>query len=589
MFLNHFETDVPRWTKWSIDAKKLGDSLPLFDNLRLETDYQNAISSNLETIIVRIQSHEYTFHVNAMRLEDKQTKQQFFVSRDMGYSFSYLFDRKFEFFLCIEQFVFVTPKYKSEVLKQNQIIFPIEYQPVVILDGEVIRNLRDGRKNYSIFDVICCTGDDRYNNETTNFCAQTMSVRQDAMKLFVCETHHFFNKKLLSPNSIPRSLQIIAKHFYKKSEFDELRKCITKSPTDPNKFVYKNYNLNDGLIFTPDNPKLYTFSPGNNKFLLKWKWPSRLTSDFLAVPVPGAEPNYFFFYFLCRSDSIFYRTIKVSLNTDHKILDELGKLEHGSGSIVECSLEVPLPNNFVFDPNADIQNQSYISQEPALWKIEQIRGDKNHANALKVIANTLENIVEDITENDLRFYLKVSNGDTSGNSIQKQEDELLQRLHEEDIHRCQCYAHFRVQRHHKKKQLLFLSSSIQVYFNNKQQKTHWVYYYNYTDCLFSSDQVRSDLTHIIEQNQEKLPDIFVKCIFIPQMGKWKILDTQGDESRCSATNLLRVLEYNVCLNKRLKSQITPANEVGNTNGEQSSNKRKQAPPTQVPEKKARLS
>jgi len=270
-------------------------------------------------------------------------------------------------------------------------------------------------------------------------------------------------------------------------------------------------------------------------------------------------------------------------------LDELGKLEHGSGSIVECSLEVPLPNNFVFDPNADIQNQSYISQEPALWKIEQIRGDKNHANALKVIANTLENIVEDITENDLRFYLKVSNGDTSGNSIQKQEDELLQRLHEEDIHRCQCYAHFRVQRHHKKKQLLFLSSSIQVYFNNKQQKTHWVYYYNYTDCLFSSDQVRSDLTHIIEQNQEKLPDIFVKCIFIPQMGKWKILDTQGDESRCSATNLLRVLEYNVCLNKRLKSQITPANEVGNTNGEQSSNKRKQAPPTQVPEKKARLS
>ena len=217
MLLNHNVPDFPRWSKWKVDAKRSFQCLSLYDNLRLEAAYAHARQQGITVIDVRLGHRDFRFRIADNKLDDKTTKEQFFVCRDYGWSFTYLFDRKFEFFLCTEQFTFVTPRFKSAYLQRQKV--PLELQKAVILDGEVIFNLVEKRYNYTVYDVCCCTDD---SGETQNYGTRSMTERKAAIK-FVSECHHYFNKALLPPNGQPKSLQLLPKHFYQKSQFEEVR------------------------------------------------------------------------------------------------------------------------------------------------------------------------------------------------------------------------------------------------------------------------------------------------------------------------------------------------------------------------------
>lgn len=564
MLLCEYIPDFPRWSKWPIDSRRSFACLQLFDNLRLEYNYQQAIMSHRSEIDVRVEHRDYKLLVHERVLEDKQTRQRFRIQRDVGWQFSYLFDRKVEFFLCTEQFVFVTPNFKSQsvsAIKSQKPLPLVEYQRTIILDGEIIFNLVEKCNNYTVYDVLTCTDD---SGASVNLGARTMNERKNAIISYVSETHHFYNRQLL--RSKPVSLLILPKHFYEKHEFEEVMKCITESPTEPNKYLYKNYNLNDGLVFTPNSPELYTFAPGSNGYLLKWKWPDKLTSDFMVIPHipspddPADQAEYFHFYYWSRNNAILYRTMKVSPSTDPTILDELRRLKPGTGRIVECAFEVPHHNDHIFDPDADFMSPSYLEYEPPVWKLDLIREDKNHANGFKVIANTLENEIENVTEDDLRLYLGVStvNG-ADARSKKLVEDEQKQQVFERELYACGCFAHLKVQYHHEKTQDLKLSFSIEVHReNNPHPITQWVYYYNFEDVLFEHASVQSELMDILHQSNMA----FVRCIFVAHHGKWKIVDTHGDERKCSGTQMLRVLEYYLCLNARISKNMSAYTTAG---------------------------
>jgi len=558
MLFSHHIPDFPRWSKWPVEGRRSFVCLTLFDNLRLEYNYQQALINHQPSMDIRVEHKDYRFFVNELILEDKSTKKKFRVQRDLGWQFSYLFDRKVEFFLCTEQFVFVTPNFKTaavNAIKNQKPLPPIEHQKTVILDGEIIFNLVNKCNNYTVYDAICCTNE---SGETVNLCATTMLERKNAIISCISEPHHFYNSQLLRKENQPVSLLVLPKHFYKKHEFEKVRSFITESPTEPNKYLYKNYNLNDGLVFTPNSPDLYTFAPGSSGYLLKWKWPDKLTSDFLVVP-QGPTPDqlddqaeYFHFYYWSRHNAILYRTMKVSPSTDAKILDELRRSKPGTGRIVECSFEVPHPNDHIFDPDADYQSPSYLAYEPAMWKLDLIRDDKNHANGFKVIANTLENVIENITEDDLRLYLGVTTTNGADERSRKLiEDERNQLAFERELSACDGFAHFKVQYHHEKTEDVKLSFSVQVYReNNPHPITQWLYYYNFEDCLFGNDHIESDILQILSREGVA----FARCVFVSHLGKWKIVDAKGQEDKCSGTQMLRVLEYYLCLNVRIQQR-----------------------------------
>ena len=89
----------------------------------------------------------------------------------------------------------------------------------------------------------------------------------------------------------PASMYFIAKHFYRKAD---LRRVISSIHKDSNgEYMYEDpelgqerggKSLNDGLVFTPEDARLYNFRPGGAKRLLKWKWPEKLSVDFKVDP-----------------------------------------------------------------------------------------------------------------------------------------------------------------------------------------------------------------------------------------------------------------------------------------------------------------
>jgi hypothetical protein len=548
MLLNYHVADFPRWSKWPVDERRSFLSLPLYDNLALENAFCHARSQGLTVVDVRIENKNFKFRIADNKLEAVDSKEQYFVCRDYGWSFTYLFDRKFEFYLCTEQFVFVTHKYKSAVVKKEKAA--IEYQPIVILDGEIIFNLRDQRYNYTVYDVCCCTDS---TGRTVNYCSKTMTERKKAISDYVSECHHFYNKALLPRGTQPKSLQVLPKHFYPKKDFDLVRSCITTSPTEPNKFFYKNYNLNDGLIFTPESPELYTFAPGSNDKLLKWKWPSKLTADFLLVPANNSPaPNtVFYFYFVSRSNSIFYRTMRIHSHSSEKAMSMLSNYDPSQAFIAECSFNAPT-EYFEFDPYAELNDMNYVMQEPAMWGIDLIRDDKNHPNGFKVIANTLENMIEDVTEDELRVSILGESAVDSNRQVRLKQDTGFQQLFERELERTQCFAHFKLTRHHSESHKYFLSISNEAPSNNPNNpstRTLWNYYYGVDNCLFANQDIESQIAEYAAQ--DPFPEVYLRCLFVPSMGKWKIKDADGEEFLSSTTHMLRVLEYNTCVNARL--------------------------------------
>jgi hypothetical protein len=87
-----------------------------------------------------------------------------------------------------------------------------------------------------------------------------MEKRILIIKNEIINTHYYYYKKYNLEK--PKSLQLLAKHFYKKNEINIILDFIKKDEKS-DEYFYKSYNKNDGLVFTPN---LYQFKPGNYIF-----------------------------------------------------------------------------------------------------------------------------------------------------------------------------------------------------------------------------------------------------------------------------------------------------------------------------------
>lgn len=377
----------------------------LFDNCMLEASLSYCAANNLTTLNIDLfldntfpassnknmndERQKFILDTKTMTLTMKfDTNVKFHVKKNYGWNFTYLFDRKYtDFYLCTEEFVFPT----SQSVKNSN---PV-HQRILLLDGEVVYNMRDQRYNYTVYDIVtCCITDPKNSSESKMISFRNLSTKDKlaAIRNNVVEPHHYYYKHCNGVQKYPQSLLVVIKHFYPKDRLKQVLDCITHD-TKTGHFLYKGYNKNDGLVFTPNSSELYSFSPGANKYLIKWKWPEKLTADFL-IQFLGVDYSenikYFNFalYYHSMGRPMFYRiaSIKQDNIKDRQFLETLLSLERS----------VDNTNSFIAECGFDKAENE--------WYVNNIRTDKNTSNGYYIILQNMENILEDITSSELENY-----------------------------------------------------------------------------------------------------------------------------------------------------------------------------------------
>lgn len=212
-----------------------------------------------------------------------------------------------------------------------------------VLDGELIKKT-DGSWSYLIFDIFATKGTPMIN----------INSHEKRLKTFS-------SNKLMKNVTEPFTMHI--KKFYNMNEFDQLI-------NDNNKLNYET----DGLIFTPENRKIYN---GTDKGTFKWKPTSENTIDF---QIKKKDNSYVILLWDNRS--------RIEINDVHihniPLKEKLDKtLKEKETVIIECQWE----------------------NEYSKWLPIKIREDKSHPNSVKTYMATLETIQDDITLDKLKLLL----------------------------------------------------------------------------------------------------------------------------------------------------------------------------------------
>jgi hypothetical protein len=291
--LTLFERKFPKWKKISEEKVEI---LNWKDSSAIEITSNHALRENRRNLNVKLKDGVYLFDSQHLTIE-KDSK-MYKLQREEGCSFSYMFDRKYEFYLCTEEFIFPTFEYFQD-FKSGNLNSKLSLQRVVLLDGEIVYNIVDKRYNYTIYDIVTYSkdsiGKDGILTCSPSSC-YSMSI-ENKLKVIdkIVITPHYFYHKEIGKNNPPKSLHLIMKHFYPKESIKQVLDLIVKD-TESGEYFYKKYNKNDGLVFTPDDHKYYKFCPGANHYLLKWKWTDKLTCDFLAYQDPTNPEKYALHY-----------------------------------------------------------------------------------------------------------------------------------------------------------------------------------------------------------------------------------------------------------------------------------------------------
>jgi hypothetical protein len=523
MMLSIFEREFPRWTR-------NGRAMSLNDTCALESLWYHSIQTQESKLRITLddrREYEVDFQAGTLRNLEKEDLER--LRRHKGWTFSYFFDRNFEFYLSWEEFVFVTRQTRERIdaqVKDGQIIF----QDVVLLDGEIVYNLREKRYNYSIYDVALCTSEVPHpsgNGIMTQifpYMNETMGKRIEVIRNGVSDPHHCFYMRIA--RTTPPRLQILPKRFYEKNKLDEVLGYIHKDPSGhSNMYLYKDYNYNDGLVFTPDSAHMYPFAPGTNQNLLKWKWPDRLSCDFKAIPVRdrGAlDPCCYDLYFNNRDRDALYK--QATLIIEDHILEQLK--EYPRGAVLEC----------------------FYKREEGAWYVELIRRDKTSGNGFLVITSTLENMMENITTETLK---NVCMSTTNNVNSEKENEQLFEQFQREII--SSDYAiHLRLCPNRK-------NHTVNVQYmvsNSLNGESEWPFFTTLLECIWD-DALKADEVADKAFNEQDQRFLYVEAIFVPHLGKYKLLSFKGMPERCNATYLLSALENMVSVYLRLDEHKRP--------------------------------
>jgi hypothetical protein len=488
MMLTIHEKNFPCW-KIQND-KKVTTRLNIFDNCAVDYAYRFCQRDNQDNVFLELSSGGFTFYMSPLRLVNEETSEVLELIQSTGRSFSYVFDRKYQFYLCVDEFLFPTHSYcsatqpllKTDRTKIQEV--PIQYQKLLICDGEIVWNIIEARFNYSIYDLVSFC---RTNDRIDSCLKMRMQERMSCISMIVNDYYYFSAEIDRTPRA--KSLKVICKHFYPMKNIKDVLNCIEYDATT-HQYLYKKYNRNDGLVFTPDDPKLYKFQPGKCDNLLKWKWPDKLSIDFL---VKRNKENY----------SMFYSSGK-----------EATSIVEYKQTVLDWGDISPIETQGI----AELVYQ----KEKSTWKVLCIRYDKSTGNSFPVMTTTLENMMENITREEI--------GDLTPNQL------TIDKKYIDSILNYGLYLTFKVEFNDRTR-----SWCLRYHFKG-DRGANWQWYHSIHYCIGPKDQIGPDLVALCEMMSRGGKDMLVRCVFLPDLGYYKIIDFAGIQEDTNSNTFLATLE-----------------------------------------------
>eukprot|EP01113_Clastostelium_recurvatum_P041588 TRINITY_DN662_c0_g1_i1.p1 TRINITY_DN662_c0_g1~~TRINITY_DN662_c0_g1_i1.p1 ORF type:complete len:690 (+),score=156.10 TRINITY_DN662_c0_g1_i1:38-2107(+) len=268
----------------------------------------------------------------------------------------FLADRRFDFYL-VQGFQLLMDIFATE-------------EEYTLLDGEMVRHIKTGKPMYMIFDVLRVV-------TAGSVVKAVLSERLKFISSIVQNYREIASK--LNPDTLP--FELIGKNFLKKSGLDQIFKSIHQKDNGEGVIerVYadgKRCHHTDGLIFTPNLPYLaYTAQQ-----VMKWKYVDKLTIDFKLKMRNGR------WFLMCQGTEgkdIECREANFSKSdADHITRDRLRSRDR-ENMVIECSFDL----------------------KTGMWKYHGPRPDKNKANFITIVIDTMEVVAENITPEELRYRI----------------------------------------------------------------------------------------------------------------------------------------------------------------------------------------
>eukprot|EP01012_Entosiphon_sulcatum_P019810 TRINITY_DN24769_c0_g1_i1.p1 TRINITY_DN24769_c0_g1~~TRINITY_DN24769_c0_g1_i1.p1 ORF type:complete len:1005 (-),score=151.62 TRINITY_DN24769_c0_g1_i1:26-3040(-) len=516
LFLATYVPGFPRWHFMLSNDKYT--PLRLADSIRVEHEFEQfsqnpaAYSSPVSFALDNGETAALEFSPDLLRTNLTIAGTQHELHRALGATLAYVFDRTYDPYFVLDDFVLPRAAALEAAISNNDPPFTIPQLQMALLDGEYMYSHRRKRHVFSIFDIV---GHLASNTECMNYYDVPLSQRCAAIRDIIVSPHDKFIQHYGFP--FPESMLLVAKHFYCKADFDHLVQCIGKDTHG--KYVYHGFDTNytDGLVFTPEDTKLYCFKPGPAKRLLKWKWPDKLTADFKLIPRntaasiqanrPGEycmPPPTFTFQFQARYQK---QSLEITYKDDQLLIPYGVDVPLDHPSIVECK----------------------FNQRVGKWEALTVRTDKTTPNGFTAISSTLEQIVQNLTIADLRKCLL----EQCPTVLAPRRTVTLRENND---------PHFKVEDANGKLALKYWVKPPGA------MDMLWQTFTNVEDCVGMGFNTVADdgnialedhiRRHMASTNQA----LYVRARFSLELGRWELISGTGKLEMCSAVHVLHFLE-----------------------------------------------
>lgn len=251
-----------------------------------------------------------------------------------------------------------------------------------LIDGEVVRHASTKKLVYMVFDVLHWNG-------------QPLADKKLLERLpKISDLVGFYRARTSSHPEETLPFSIIGKRFFDKSQLLQLRSLVhqvghERYYADEDK---KRHHLTDGFIFTPNDP----YHPKGTDNLFKWKYIDLLSVDFRVNLRSGDNAR----MFTCMGkgeEEVECRQVELN-DEDRKAVER-----------------IMTRRKKAFPPNLQEKDEWLkrdklileVAYDPqiGLWRFHTERPDKERANHVTVLFDTMEAIAENVTVEELFYRL----------------------------------------------------------------------------------------------------------------------------------------------------------------------------------------
>lgn len=575
MLLNLHRSRFPRWTKKTIIGPKNSISnnevtFSLKDNCAIETTFFYATNGEIgRQITVRLEDGDYEFNINDLTLkrydfsqntsgsgtgtgtesEELKPSRVYQLERKFGWSFTYLIDEQYNFYLCQDEFIF--PTYESMKFQTPE----ITHQSVLLLDGELILNLREQKYNYIITDILTYSVS---NPQKPNEIAVMSALQKNTSEKFnlitknVLEPHYYYYKKKEPHIPLPRSMILLKKKLYELPQIEQLLSLIHKD-RESGEYIFKDTNKNDGLLFIPESETLNIFGPGVSDSIFEWKWPNKRLFKF-SIKLESFKEK------IDNDDS---KQALISINYGLSVLTpplNRVNIEKIPIRIITANLSMLSEDEIHKLIREDKLFVAQLSFERGVWKVHHLLDDSSVPDAPRLVINNYLRLIESLTIEDI---IKCAKNEQESTETEVQNAQYIIA----HMIRREAAVHFRIKTKFPSNIRSSLEQSPKPYEDIILQAYHvvrgrdnwiWRKVCSAKDCIGPNGEIGEELENLLyhrEQRQRQLS--YARCVYLPREGKWKIVDLSGWEEECACSRVLIKLEKMVedIESIRIKSKI----------------------------------